>query len=146
MIGIWFACAVAAERAAEIITDSKITAPFRNGVGKLAFPVVPYKWRAARVMGWATKWVHNLITCSWCTSAWTSALFSLFLPGSHFSLMDGEIAPAYHYIVKIPFLFGMANFWHAVFRLVERGRVFTVDLRHEFIQSQNNDGDDDGSV
>ena len=144
VIGTWFACAVASERAAEVISDSKLTAPFRTRIGKLAFPTPPPERLPHRIFCGITKWFNDLLSCGWCTSAWTSAAFSLFLPGSHLSLMGGEVAPLFHYIVKIPFLFGMANLWHAVFRLVERGRVFTLDVRHEMIQSTSED--DDGSV
>ena len=146
MIGTWFACTVASERAAEIITDSELFAPFRAIIGKLAIPKditrVSGAWYAKcfrRVM----VFFYKLITCGWCTSAWTSLFFSLFLPGAYLSLIDCEPVELYAYLVMVPCLFGLANFWHAIFRLVHRGRVFTVDVKHEIVIAESDEPEAD---
>jgi len=133
IIGMWVACAIAAERTAEIIADSKLFAPFRNAIGRIALPSIPYDHKAAKIGGGVVLWFFSLITCGWCTSVWTSAFFSLFLPGSHWSIVSGELWPIETYIVKIFCLVGLANFWHAVFRIVHRGRQRVIDIRHEIV-------------
>jgi hypothetical protein len=130
IIGSWLICTVAAERTAELITTSVIFAPFRQFIARMSLMDEEY----AHVM-WPTnktirgiikitcRWLSDLISCGWCTSFWTSSFFSAFLPGDYLSLNAGDNA-----VVKAIALWGFANLYHSVFRLVHNGRVAAIDI------------------
>ena len=133
VIGAWFACAVASERAAEVITTSKLFAPFRNWLAKVS--LIPQKYVDTRIghgqyilISAACrpfKFLSDLTSCGWCTSAWTSFVCAWFIPCMH-RFFGSSIAD--NIIIQSLALFGFANLWHAVFRLVHRGRVVALDV------------------
>lgn len=107
-IGIYFLCTIAVERTTEVITEGEIFAPLRSALGRLAFrdEVSPHPiW----------KWVHKLVTCSYCMSHWVSFVFTFYLPGRYF-------------LINWLALVGLSNVFHAAFNLLYRGRVVAYDL------------------
>ena len=122
-IGAWLLCLIAAERTAELVVTSKFFAPFRNLIAKIAV------WHLGTprcvIIRRPFKFLSDLISCGWCTSAWTSLLFSMFLPGQ--KLLVGISYD--NAVVKWFALFGLANLFHSCFELVHRGRVSAIDLK-----------------
>ena len=146
IIGAWLICVVAAERAAEAITVSVFFSPLRQLLARLAlmdlyWPVDSYQPGMFEVggpiyKGWMysltkilSRWLSDLVSCGWCTSFWTSAFFSIFLPGRYLSLGAGDNA-----LVKAIALWGFANLWHSIFRLVHNGRVAAFDVNFRLIE------------
>ena len=131
IIGAWLLCAVAAERVAELVVDSKLLAPVRNMVALLAV------WRLD-IPKYAPvrkpfKFMSDLVSCGWCTSAWTALLFSMFLPGE-----NQFFAIAYdNVVVKWFALFGFANLFHALFRLVHHGDKYLVGFQSHVTHSNS---------
>ena len=134
ILGAWTLCTLASERTAEVLVDSKLFAPLRNLVATIAiWPQTQkhladsesrFAYSVIVVMCKPCKFLSDLLSCGWCTSAWTSLMFSMFLPGQKLVL-----GVAYdNIIVKWLALFGLANMFHSSFRLVHRGRVLAVDL------------------
>lgn len=115
-IAAWLIVVLAAERLAEIIVDSKLLAGFRAAVARWAFADGARQWRSK---------FSDLVACGFCTSGWTSLLFATTLPGGWF-----EWHAAGNLFVKWFAVYGLANFWHTIFRLVYRGRVQTIDVSH----------------
>ena len=140
IIGVWFICAVAAERAAEAITTSVFFSPLRQYLARVAIS----DGTEPRSTIWKSicRWLSELVSCGWCTSFWTSLFFSFFLPGGYISLNGAD-----NLIVKVVALWGFANSFHSVFRLVHNGRVEAVDLNVRLINSDvNNYGGIDGEL
>ena len=132
-IGTWLICAIAAERAAEAITTSVFFSPLRNFLAKTALV------REGIIQG-ISRWLSDLVSCGWCTSFWTSAFFSIFLPGRYISLDSGD-----NLLVKAIALWGIANLYHSVFRLVHNGRVVAIDVNLRLIDSDvDNNGGNNG--
>jgi hypothetical protein len=147
VVGAWLICTIAAERAAEAITVSVVFAPLRQAIAKLALielyrKINPddvwmssensiYRGRIFSVIKMVGRWASDLISCGWCTSFWTSFFFSLFLPGERMSFDAGG-----NIIVKAIALWGLANFYHAVFRLLHNGRVAAVDVNLRLIGTE----------
>lgn len=134
----WLLCIVAVERSAELLTVSKFFAPLRNILAKFALcdlHGMRYSSEAPKSLGpdgsfriicyfqLLAKFGFAVISCGWCTSMWTSMLFVWCLPGEYFSLAATD-----NVLVKVLALFGFANLWHAVFRIIHRGRVAGLDV------------------
>lgn len=117
IIGSWLICAVAAERAAEAITTSVFFAPLRHFLARTALS------SGHILIKEPSKWLSDLVSCGWCTSFWTSLLCALTLPGSYNLVNVGD-----NIIIKAVALWGFANLWHSVFRLIHNGRVAAIDL------------------
>ncbi|MFA5767131.1 MAG: hypothetical protein WC919_04365 [Candidatus Paceibacterota bacterium] len=144
IIGSWLVCAIAAERAAEAITVSVVFAPLRQMLAKLALIQLYHKtnpddtWMSSEntvYRGWifslikmVGRWSSDLVSCGWCTSFWTSAFFSIFLPGGYIVCDAGD-----NIVVKAIALWGLANLYHAIFRLIHNGRVAAVDVNLRLI-------------
>ena len=146
IIGAWLICAVASERATEAITTSLFFAPLRQFLGRAAIAdQLTDKYEEifiSRIFVKAAKWSSDLVSCGWCTSFWTSLFFSLFLPGGYFSLIAAD-----NIIVKTIALWGFANLWHSIFRLIHNGRVAAIDINLKIIDIDtdvNNNGGSDG--
>jgi hypothetical protein len=157
IIGAWLICTIASERAAEAITVSVFFAPLRQVVAKLALielyrKINPddvwmssensvYRGRVFSVAKIIGRWASDLVSCGWCTSFWTSFFFSLFLPGKYISFDAGD-----NIVVKAIALWGFANLFHAVFRLVHNGRVAAVDINLHLVGPEiiNSVGGTDG--
>ena len=136
-VGAWLIATLAAERSAEVIVDSEFFAPFRawlarNSIVNLDDPTGPRypKW-CRRIFLFLSK----LTSCGWCTSMWTSILFAWCLPGGYFHIAAGD-----NIFIKILALFGLANAWHAIFRLIHRGRVTAIDLTVDLRPEDSDDG------
>jgi hypothetical protein len=137
IIGAWLICIIASERSAEAITASEFFSPMRQFIARTAlidqkwvtWPPVRYKLLAS-----IFKWLSDLVSCGWCTSLWTSLLFSLFLPGRYL-LFDASD----NLFVKAIALWGFANLYHSVFRLLHNGRVMAIDVNLRLI-------DDSGGI
>jgi len=139
IVGTWLICCIAAERAAEAITVSVFFSPLRQVLAKLALVELyrknnpsdvwmsddntVYRGRIYSFIKVVGRWSSDLVSCGWCTSFWTSAFFSIFLPGKYVSFDAGD-----NIIVKAIALWGLANLYHSVFRLVHNGRVAAVDV------------------
>ena len=133
-------CIVAVERSAELLTTSKFFAPLRNSLAKFALCDL-YGLRCKRSDGlfriicWIqclSKFGFAVISCGWCTSMWTSILFVWCLPGEYFDLSaTGNV------LVKVLALFGFANLWHAVFRIIHRGRVAGLDISLRLLEPED---------
>ena len=129
IVGSWLICAVAAERAAEAITTSVFFSPLRQFLAKVTLWELPVgtdydpNTDILRAIKGISRWLSELVSCGWCTSFWTSLLCALTLPGRYTSLAAGD-----NILIKIVALWGFANLWHAVFRLIHNGRVAAVDL------------------
>ena len=147
IIGSWIIVILATERTTEIIVDSKFFFPFRNWIAKHALSEGTYHNKSKLLF----VFLYNMTSCAWCLSVWASMFFCWFLPGEYF-----HVAASNNILVKWLALVGVTNFWHAIFRLVFRGRVITVDIKHmvEMSDDMNNSdemsslgiiiGDDDG--
>jgi hypothetical protein len=132
IIGAWLTCTIASERAAEAITASVIFAPLRQFLARMAL-ADPYGLSSIyKIIKFVCRWLSELVSCGWCTSLWTSLFFSFFLPGKYATLDAGG-----NLFVKAIALWGFANFWHAVFRLVHNGRVSAVDVNLNITESEN---------
>lgn len=117
----WLLCIVAVERSAELLTVSKFFAPLRNILAKFALcDLRNIRYGCFQLLA---KFGFAVISCGWCTSMWTSILFVWCLPGEYFSLVAVD-----NVLVKVLALFGFANLWHAVFRIIHRGRVTGLDV------------------
>lgn len=117
----WLLCIVAVERSAELLTVSKFFAPLRNILAKFALcDLHNIRYGCFQLLA---KFGFAVISCGWCTSMWTSILFVWCLPGEYFSLVAVD-----NVLVKVLALFGFANLWHAVFRIIHRGRVAGLDV------------------
>jgi len=154
-IGYWLVCAIAAERAAEAITVSVFFSPLRQVLAKLALiqlyrKINPdivwmsddnmvYRGRIYSLIKMFGRWASDLISCGWCTSFWTSFFFSFFLPGKYILFDAGN-----NIVVKAIALWGLANLYHAVFRLVHNGRVAAVDVNLRLIGPEFDSGGTDG--
>jgi hypothetical protein len=143
IIGAWLICAIAAERAAEAITTSVFFSPLRQFLARISlletYRQVDGTWPSVKYRGWMFsltktigRWLSDLVSCGWCTSLWTSLFFSCFLPGKCLSYEAGD-----NLIVKTIALWGLANFYHAVFRLLHNGRVAAVDINLRIIDSES---------
>jgi hypothetical protein len=143
IIGSWLICVIAAERAAEAITVAVIFSPIRQFLTKSAlmdlyevdgstWPDIIYKGSIYALAKGICRWLSDLVSCGWCTSLWTSLFFSLFLPGKYLSFDASD-----NLLIKTIALWGLANFWHAVFRLVHNGRVAAVDVNLNITDSEN---------
>jgi len=147
IIGAWLICGIAAERAAEAITVSVFFSPLRQALAKLALiqlyrknnpddiwmsdDNMIYKGRIYSLTKMVGRWASDLVSCGWCTSFWTSSFFSIFLPGKYISFDAGD-----NIIVKTIALWGFANLYHAVFRLLHNGRVAAVDVNLRLVDSE----------
>jgi hypothetical protein len=134
IVGIWLICTIAAERSAEAITTSVLFSPMRQFFAKTALldqqEAAESSLKRKIVAGFC-RWLSELISCGWCTSCWTSFFFSFFLPGRYFCLnASGNI------LVKTIALWGLANFYHSVFRLLHNGRVAAIDINLRIIDSE----------
>jgi hypothetical protein len=139
IIGSWLICTIASERAAEAITTSVFFSPMRQFLARTALMDSDvYNYKAYSVIKLIGRWASDLVSCGWCTSLWTSLFFSFFLPGEYISSDAGN-----NIIVKVIALWGFANLYHAVFRLVHNGRVAAVDINLKIIDSESN-GDTNG--
>jgi len=125
IFGSWIIIILATERTTEIINDSKLFFPLRNWVTINSISGLRYR----RLF----IFINDVLTCAWCLSVWVSMFFCWFLPGGHF-----EILAPHNILVKWLALVGAANLWHALFRLVFRGRVITVDINHTFVDDYEN--------
>lgn len=137
IIGIWLICAIASERAAEAITTSEFFSPMRQFIARTA--LIDQKWVTwprirYKLLASIFRWLSDLVSCGWCTSLWTSLLFSLFLPGKYLSFDASD-----NLFVKAIALWGFANLYHSVFRLLHNGRVLAVDVNLRLI-------DDSGGI
>jgi hypothetical protein len=140
IIGSWLICTIAAERAAEAITTSVLFSPLRQFLartalsdlysGDLTSGEMIYKGRLFSVIRAICRWLSDLVSCGWCTSAWTSIFFSVFLPGGYISTNAGD-----NILVKAIALWGIANLYHSIFRLLHNGRVVAVDLNLRLVES-----------
>lgn len=136
-LGSWAIVILAAERTTEIINDSKFFFPMRNWLASKAMSDAPRtKFKLVFIF------FHTVISCAWCLSVWVSMLFCLFLPGGYL-----QMAAGHNILVKWLALVGGANLWHAIFRLIFRGRVITVDITHTIVEpvepaEGGNDGDE----
>lgn len=138
ILSSWLLVILATERTTEIIHHSKIFFPLRQWLGVRALaktPRTPVK--LLFMFGW------GVVDCGWCLSVWVSFFFALFLPGECFQpIATGNL------LVKWLAVVGLANLWHAIFQLVYRGRVLTVDITHNFgaDYDDDDDGGDDGDA
>ena len=137
VVGCWLVCAIAAERAAEAVTASVFFSPLRQYLARTAltelFGTEPtgeviYKGGLSSFWKSVCRWLSDLVSCGWCTSFWTSSFFSIFLPGGYFSIDAGN-----NILVKAIALWGFANLYHSVFRLVHNGRVAAIDVNLRLI-------------
>lgn len=133
ILGCWAITVLATERTTEIIHESKFFFPLRNLVAQAALRegLTGTLW----LLQLPCKFVHAVISCAWCLSVWISLFFALFLPGEYFLRM-----PSDNIMIKWLALVGFANLWHAIFRLIFRGRVITIDIRHTIDHSGDPDG------
>jgi len=132
IIGVWLICTVASERAAEAITTSVIFAPLRQALAKIALADSYSLGTIGKIAKLICRWLSELVSCGWCTSLWTSLFFSFFLPGKYITLDAGG-----NLFVKTIALWGFANFYHSVFRLLHNGRVSAVDVNLNITESEN---------
>jgi hypothetical protein len=147
IIGTWLICAIASERATEAITTSVFFAPLRQFLGRAAMAdqMADKQYEGTftnKIFIKAAKWSSDLVSCGWCTSFWTSLFFSLFLPGGYFSLVAAN-----NIVVKSIALWGFANLWHSIFRLIHNGRVAAIDVNLKIIDNDtdvDNNGGSDG--
>jgi hypothetical protein len=154
VIGSWLICIIAAERAAEALTTSAFFSPMRQGIATIALmdlyksintgtniennqSVVVYRGTIYAITKKIARWVSDLISCGWCTSFWTSSFFSIFLPGEYWSTDACN-----NIIVKSIALWGFANLWHSVFRLIHNGRVSAIDMNLRIIDDLDSGGTD----
>jgi len=116
VIGSWFIITLAVERTTEIIHTSKLFHPLRNYFATLALDDIDRP-----IVKPIANFVFSIVSCGWCLSVWVSLFFCIFLPsGSGFVF------------VRWFGLVGTSNLWHAIFRIIHLGRVFTVDIKHTF--------------
>lgn len=132
IIGAWLICTIAAERAAEAITTSVFFSPLRQFLARVSL-METHSWTLPALINGSLiktvgRWLSDLVSCGWCTSLWTSLFFSLFLPGRYLSYEAGD-----NLIVKAIALWGFANLYHSVFRLVHNGRVSAVDINLKIV-------------
>ena len=121
VIGGWIITTLAIERTTEIINDSKFFFPLKQWLGRVALDENTPRTISKLLFAF----IHSIVSCSWCLSVWVSMFFCWFLPGGYFCL----VAP-HNILVKWLALVGASNLWHAIFRLIFRGRVITVDIKH----------------
>ena len=152
VVGSWLICIIAAERSAELITTAKVFAPLRNFLAYVALYPQHFKTELRKcassndVFGqfganaYATyyflivcckpfKFLSDIASCSWCTSAWTSFVAAWFLPHEH--SFFGTVVYT-NIVIQALGVFGLANLWHSVFRIVHRGRAGALDLTVRF--------------
>ena len=143
VIGTWLICAVAAERAAEAITVSVFFSPLRQFLARTALiDQQEITWSSiwCRFIGGICRWLSDLVSCGWCTSLWTSLFFALFLSGKYASFEAGD-----NLLVKTIALWGFANLYHTVFRLLHNGRVAAIDVNLRLIDEDvDSSGGTDG--
>ena len=119
-------CAFAVERITEIINDSKLFAPLRLWLGKLALRETPST--LPNLLPFypdymIVRFVHGIISCSWCLSVWVSLLLCWAVPGEYFRIDFFD-----NILVKWFVVVGLSNASHDMFTLLYRGRVRTIDL------------------
>ena len=157
VIGSWLICVIAAERLAELITTAKVFAPMRSFLASMAMYPQQYKtklrecassnaiWGEFGASAYATyslliavckpfKFLSDLTSCGWCTSAWTSFVVAWFLPHEH-SFIGQTVST--NIIIQALGVFGLANLYHAVFRIVHRGRVGALDLTVRLVEQDS---------
>lgn len=124
IIGTWLICMAATERAAEAITASEIFAPTRAFLARTALlnqRSVEKQPFGLNLICAVCGWLSQLVSCGWCTSFWSSLFFSFFLPGQYLSSDAGN-----NILVKAIALWGFANLYHPVFKLIHDGRMTTI--------------------
>lgn len=126
IVGSWLICAVAAERSAEALTTSVFFSPLRQFLARAS--LTESNNVIFKITRFIAKWLSDLVSCGWCTSLWTSLFFSFFLPGDYLLIGAGN-----NILVKIIALWGFANLYHSVFRLVHNGRVSAVDINLKIV-------------
>lgn len=147
VVGAWLICTIAAERAAEAVTTSVLFAPFRQFVARVALAdqqsdiTWPSEGFLHNLIKTIFRWLSDLISCGWCTSFWTSSFFSIFLPGDYLSINAGD-----NILVKAIALWGFANTFHSVFRLLHNGRVAAVDVNLHMVDDADNLGGLNGEL
>ena len=130
VIGSWIIIVLAAERTTEIINDSKFFFPLRNWI---TIRSISGTWFRSLFL-----FMNDVVTCAWCLSVWVSMFFCWFLPGGYFELLAPD-----NILVKCIALVGASNLWHAIFRLVHRGRVITIDIKHTVVNGLEEEDDED---
>jgi hypothetical protein len=129
--------AIVTERVTEIIVDSKLFDPIRQGIKKRVYtdPPQPDSFlQRAKIM------LDYLINCGYCVSVWIGGLISAIMIGYgrpefivRFFLFD-----FLNWIMYAVLLHGMANLYHVLYELMKRGRVHTYDIMLKDSQEEEN--------
>lgn len=113
-IAAWLMVTIATERITEILIHGDVFFSLRAFIGSL------YVSKSSSKLRWL---LYKITTCAWCCSVWISLCCVPTLPGKLF-----DVSAADNLIIKWFALVGMSNLWHAIFRLIFRGRVHTYEV------------------
>jgi len=146
---------LAVERVTEVIVDSYITNPIRGwlydmqidmSLGRSKSKTIKIIKRAFcskccslclyrllnndfsyNLLCYISQSVHKLFTCGFCMSFWVSLLFI-----QCFMKTD-------HNFILVFVIMGLSNFWHIVYKIIEKGRVYSVDHNVTLVIRNNNE-------
>ena len=118
---------IVTERATEIIVDSKLFEPIREGIKNRVYTDPP---KPDSILQRAKIMLDYLVNCGYCVSVWVGGLVSALMIGyslpefiARFFLFD-----FLNWLIYAVFLHGMANLYHILYELMKRGRVHTYDI------------------
>lgn len=124
-----FIAIIAVEAITEIIVDSKIFLPLRNYIAKKAMPDIPTGRNTI------FNFLHDLISCGYCTSVWVSSFVMTLLVISGTKIFY----PVINEIILVFFIHRMSNLFHVLYQLTLRGRVNTLDIELKIKDESNVD-------
>lgn len=121
--------AIVVEAVTEIIVDSELFSPLKQGFKSYIYPVDhPPKNDIRQSL---LVFVDKLISCGYCTSVWIAAFFSFFAP----VLMESWA----NWLITTFLLHRMSNSIHVIYELLKKGRVVTHDYIIKINQSEKDE-------
>jgi len=121
--------AIVVEAVTEIIVDSELFSPLKQGFKSYIYPVdYPPKNDIRQSL---LVFVDKLISCGYCTSVWIAAFFSFFAP----VLMESWA----NWLITTFLLHRMSNSIHVIYELLKKGRVVTHDYIIKINQSEKDE-------
>jgi hypothetical protein len=132
---ILFLLAIAVEAVTEILTSSEITKPIRSVWRNWTYSV--HRPPTDSIAQYAKIWVDKLITCGYCTSVWVSGFFAIWSPKFDF----GNTFINWLFVAFV--LHRLSNWVHVLYKLVENGRVRTIDLEVKIQDNRDDEHSED---
>lgn len=130
----WVMLVIATERVTEIIVASKLFDPLRKIVKRWAYPLdnppEESMLQEFKIM------IDYLMSCGYCVSVWVGFLFAICLD----RYFDNVVI---NWAIGGLVLHGLANFYHVLYEICRRGRVYTYDISAHVDNKVNMNGDSD---